>query len=94
MSSEIEIEKTVHVYVAISDFDSKEVCTYIAENCDVDDVFSPSDIVDYCRDYLELEEIYNDSHVQDYCADKNPEDIFPEASLADWANRKGWKGPN
>jgi hypothetical protein len=90
----LEITKTVEVSVDLDEFDSEEVCTYVAENWGVGDVFSGSDIVDYCQSSFELDKIYNDSHVQDYCLDKKPEDIFPESALADWANRKGWKGPN
>jgi hypothetical protein len=90
----IEIEKTVTVEVDLHEFDSEEVCTYVAENWGVDDVYSRDDIIDFCRSEFELEELYNIAHVQDYCTDQKPEDIFSEAVLADWANRHGWKGPN
>jgi hypothetical protein len=90
----LEITKTVDIFVDLDDFDSEEIRTYVADNWGVEDVFSSGDIIDCCRSSFELDEIYNDSHVQDYCLDKQPENIFPESVLADWANRKGWKGPN
>jgi hypothetical protein len=90
----LEIEKTVTVDVDLSEFDSEEICTHVAENWAVGDVYPDHEIIDFCRSEFGLEDIYNITHVKDYCADQQPEDIFSEAILADWANRHGWKGPN
>jgi hypothetical protein len=86
------ITKTIEV--DLGDFDAEDVCTYVSENWGIGDVYSDSNIMDYCQNAFSLGEIYSTSEVQDYCLTLEPEDIFPESALADWANRKGWKGPN
>jgi hypothetical protein len=87
-------KQTVTIYIDLADLDQDKLQEYVYDNFSVGDVFSDKAISNYAKDNLGVFDVYDEDDIRKGISDGRPEDYFPEASLTDWANRNGWKGPN
>lgn len=84
----------VDVEIDLDDVDGDSIKEYCKNNLTIDDVYDDREIIDYCEKTFDVDDIFDSKKISEAATKYDPEDIFPESVLADWANRNGWRGPN
>jgi hypothetical protein len=84
----------VDIEINLDDIDSDSIKEYCRNKFTIDDIFGDDEIKEYCEQSFNVDDVYGKDKISDAATDYDPEGIFPESSLADWANRNGWRGPN